>query len=289
LSLISNIGFKPLKEKPITVNKDIISKDISIVIPVKNNQMGINKFLTTFFEVTKEIYYPKEIIIVDNNSQPQISINNDYPINIKLLTCSKIGPASARNKGIDEAQGKWILFLDSDCIPTENSISSYLRNNNTYIAYAGNIQALSNNKLSQYYISQEILIPPEAIDNDIKRPDYLITANCLVDKEALKIINGFDENFYQAGGEDIDMAFRLLSIGEIQYQFDSIVLHDFNDGIIGFIKRFIRYGRGNKQLEIKHNLKLKPKLFLPIQLSSLNTILALLQYISMYIGYKRYQ
>jgi glycosyltransferase involved in cell wall biosynthesis len=289
ISLLSKLGYKPIKIKNLEVDKNINCKDISIVIPVKNNQLGINMFLNKFFKVTDKIYYPKEIIIIDNNSSPKIMINsNSYPINIQLLICKKIGPAAARNKGILKSLGKWILFLDSDCIPTKTTILAYLKNHNKNIAYAGNIHATSNNIFSKYYITQEILIPPEAVDNNKKRPDYLVTANCLVYKNALEEIGGFDEKFYQAGGEDIDIAFRLLSIGDIQYEFNSIVLHDFNNNLISFIERFIRYGKGNKQLECKYNLNLKPSLFLPLKINFINIVLALLQYISLLIGYKKY-
>jgi cellulose synthase/poly-beta-1,6-N-acetylglucosamine synthase-like glycosyltransferase len=289
MSLLSRLGYSPTKIRKINVDKKIDIKDISIVIPVKDNQKGIDRFLEIFFTVTKEEYFPKEIIIVDNNSNPKIFIDSlKYPMDIKLLYCKKIGPASARNKGLFYSSGKWLLFLDSDCIPTRNTLSGYVTNKNDSIAYAGNIQANLNNLLSNYYISQEILIPPEAIDNNTKRPDYLVTANCLVYRKALIEIDGFDETFYQAGGEDIDMAFRLLTIGDIKYQFNSVVLHDFNNDIVDFIKRFIRYGKGNRQIACKYNLNLKPKIFLPLKKSFINIILAFLQYIALYIGYKKY-
>ena len=131
----------------------------------------------------------------------------------------------------------------------------------------------------------KILIPPEAIDNELIRPDYLVTANCLVYKDAFNYIGGFDENFQQAGGEDIDLGFRLLSIGSIAYQWNSIVLHNFDDGIKGFIKRFNRYGKGNKQLAHKHMLNLTPKPFLPIIKTPYNIILAVIQFLFMSTGY----
>ena len=160
-----------------------------------------------------------------------------------------------------------------------------MSNNNSHVAYAGNIKTTSNNKLSKYYETQEILIPPEAIDNGIIRPDYLVTANCLVYKNAFNYIGGFDEKFKQAGGEDIDLGFRLLSIGSIAYQWNSITLHNFDDGIKGFIKRFDRYGKGNKQLSHKYMLNLTPKPFLPISKTPVNMILALLQFLFMSKGY----
>jgi hypothetical protein len=62
-------------------------------------------------------------------------------------------------------------------------------------------------------------------------------------------------------------------------------MHNFDDGLLDFIKRFIRYGKGNKQLAIKYNLNLKPNLFLPIKRNIFNIIFAIVQYIFMRIGY----
>ncbi len=285
MSLISRLGFKPIKKETISVPKEITAKDISIVIPVKDNQNGITNFFNIFETILTQDTNIKEVIIVDNLSKSPIKIYKKYNFNIQLITCNIPGPAAARNKGVSFSTGKWILFLDSDCIPTKNTILGYLSNNNSHVAYAGNIKTTSSNKLSKYYETQEILIPPETIENEIIRPDYLVTANCLVYKNAFNSIKGFDEKFKQAGGEDIDLGFRLLSIGSIAYQWNSTVLHNFDDGIKGFIKRFDRYGKGNKQLSHKHMLNLTPRPFLPINKTPINMILALLQFLFMSKGY----
>ena len=54
------------------------NNDISIIIPVRNNQKGINKFLDSFFKTHNNKMYPKEIIIVDNNSKKNIIIKYFY-------------------------------------------------------------------------------------------------------------------------------------------------------------------------------------------------------------------
>ena len=54
---------------------------------------------------------------------------------------------------------------------------------------------------------------------------------------------GFNENIKIAGGEDVDFGLRLSQIGDLNYAFENGLLHEFSDGIKGFVKRFIRYGR----------------------------------------------
>jgi hypothetical protein len=52
--------------------------DISIIIPVKDNQRGINILLESFFFTQVKDSYPKEFIIVDNNSKRPIFVKKKY-------------------------------------------------------------------------------------------------------------------------------------------------------------------------------------------------------------------
>lgn len=285
--MISRLGYRPTKINPI--QSDILSSTsaITIIIPVKDNQFGIDLFLEEFFITHSADILPREIIIVDNNSILPIIISSEkFPISVRLLSCDKIGPASARNFGAIHAQTDWLLFSDSDCIPTNSLLTGYLKVQNNSVGYAGNIKAHGQDFISKYYELQEILLPPKVYDfPNIPRPDYLITANCLVWRPAFEKVCGFNENIKIAGGEDIDLGFKLLNIGQLSYAFDSIVKHNFNDGITGFKERFKRYGHGNKLISGIYGLNLKPRLFKPNKPTPINYILALLQFFWLTTGY----
>ncbi|MBS1684011.1 MAG: glycosyltransferase [Bacteroidetes bacterium] len=284
--MISRMGYKPQRVSLLSAPLLQTSKQISIVIPVKDNQKGITDFIETFFHVTPPEYYPSEIIIVDNNSRESIYIlEKDYPVKITLLSCSKIGPAAARNKGVQRAITDWILFSDSDCIPTKTFISGYLQGQNTSIGYAGKVKSLGNNRISRYYESQEILMPPKVYENGIARPDYLITANCLILKHAIELTGGFNEDITFAGGEDIDLGFKLLNLGQLSFAFHSEVYHDFRDDLSDFKDRFLRYGRGNRVISKLYGLDLRPAPFLPNMFSPYNLALSFLQYYWLRTGY----
>lgn len=288
MTMISRLGFVPTKKQNIQSDLLCLTEDITIIIPVKDNQIGIDLFLTTFFETQKQESFPKEIIIVDNNSNPAIKLqNNFYPIRVQLLTCNKVGPASARNFGVKNSTTNWILFTDSDCVPTNSLLTGYLKVQNNSVGYAGNIKSLRQDFISKYYEEQEILVPPKVYENGNKpRPDYLITANCLVWRQAFDKVGGFDETIKIAGGEDIDLGFKLLNIGQLTYAFDSIAKHNFGDGLKDFKERFKRYGYGNKIISDVYKLDLTPKIFKPNKQTLLNYILAFLQFIWLTRGYK---
>ncbi len=261
-------------------------KEISVVIPVKNNQKGIEAFLDSLFCLADHILPSEVLIICDGGSQ--ITLPSNYynqAIKIRVLSSKGKGPAAARNYGWQQAKGTWILFTDSDCRAMPDWINGFLKVNNGSIGYAGNIRSFGKDKISRYYESQCTLLPPADSNSTLQPPEYLITANALVWKQALENIKGFNEQIRIAGGEDIDLGFRLRDIGELSFAFESTVLHDFNDGLLGFIKRFRRYGKGNRILAKMYNLDSKPRAFFPNKCNLVNYALAYLQYLSMLWGW----
>ena len=269
---------------------DIKARDISIIIPVKDNQQGIDQFLKAFFKTHDPERYPKEIIIVDNDSSPVIYLNEAYKtkgLKLHLVTCKPPGPGAARNRGASIAQGQWLLFVDSDCIPTASMISGYLDQAfDVAVGYQGFVGALGQDLISKYYESQHIHYPPSINSLKKRAPQYLVTANALVLKEAFDQIEGFNETFIIAGGEDIDLAFRLKDLGTIHYAPDSIILHDFSDSFQGFIRRFIRYGKGLRLVKELHGGRRLPPPFTANKKTVIvNNFLVILQWMCMFWGY----
>ncbi len=83
----------------------------SIIIPAYNEEKGIEKVLKKVLEVIDNSY---EIIVVDDGST-----DGTYDVvkrfNVKLLKHGKnLGKGTAIKAGINEASGKYILFIDAD-------------------------------------------------------------------------------------------------------------------------------------------------------------------------------
>lgn len=88
---------------------------VSIIIPVYNREMYLQKCLDTLINQTlKDI----EIICVnDGSTDNSLEILNDYASNderIKVYSQKNQGPSVARNFGISKATGEYITFVDSD-------------------------------------------------------------------------------------------------------------------------------------------------------------------------------
>lgn len=287
MTFISQFGYTPNIRKQILGPLEARHDEISIVIPVKDNQRGIETFLESFFQTQDSDSFPREIIIVDN-SEPETSIpsfSQGYDLPISVIHCYEKGPAAARNLGWNKARGKWILFTDSDCIPHKQWIEGYFDAINGSLGYAGIVRAHGSDIVSQYYESQKILVPPPFQYKGITYPEFLITANALVWKSALEEIRGFNEEIQIAAGEDVDLGFRLREVGNISYAPDSLIHHNFDDGLKGFMRRFKRYGEGNKKIAELYKLDMKPKPFKPVKKTLLHYFLAWIQYYCLYKGY----
>lgn len=86
---------------------------ISIVIPLYNKEKSI---VSTMQTVLKQTYQNFEIIVVNDgstdNSAEEVAKVKDS--RIRLIHQHNAGVSAARNKGIEEAKGKYIAFLDAD-------------------------------------------------------------------------------------------------------------------------------------------------------------------------------
>lgn len=88
--------------------------DVSVIIPAYNASRYIGRAVES---VKKQTGLTWEIIIVENGSTDDTYdkcleyANADD--RIKVMQSNK-GVSNARNKGLDNASGKWICFLDAD-------------------------------------------------------------------------------------------------------------------------------------------------------------------------------
>lgn len=125
---IVNGVYPRLDSKPIYDNKAIDSSvDLSIVVPVYNYveliEANINAILN------QETKYNYEVIIVDDGSTDGAGeVINQYENNskVKLIYQKNAGIGAARNTGINNAIGKYIMFVDCDDIVHDDIVETLL-------------------------------------------------------------------------------------------------------------------------------------------------------------------
>jgi len=86
---------------------------ISVVVPAYNAARHIERCLESIRRQTFEEF---EVIVVDDGSRDDTAaIVGRWPDpRVRLVRQQNQGVSAARNRGIDEARGEWIAFLDAD-------------------------------------------------------------------------------------------------------------------------------------------------------------------------------
>jgi glycosyltransferase involved in cell wall biosynthesis len=94
------------------MNKIEIKPQVSVIIPTYNRGRVIKEAIDS---VLAQDYTEFELIVVDDGSTDHTSdVLDSYRNVIKVLSQKNRGVSAARNRGIAEASGKFIAFLDSD-------------------------------------------------------------------------------------------------------------------------------------------------------------------------------
>lgn len=95
---------------------------VSVVVPTYNSASFI---IDTLSSVVNNGFQDVEIIVVDDGSSDQtVEIVKNHPSDIKLITQQNSGRGASRNKGVGQAKGKYIAFLDHDDLLTQGSIAA---------------------------------------------------------------------------------------------------------------------------------------------------------------------
>ncbi len=94
------------------------NKKFSIIIPNYNKEEYIEECLNSIFN---QSYKNFEVIVIDDaSSDNSIEIINKF--DVKLLHTNRKRAGGARNLGIDNATGDYLIFLDSDDYFTSNNV-----------------------------------------------------------------------------------------------------------------------------------------------------------------------
>jgi glycosyltransferase involved in cell wall biosynthesis len=185
---------------------------ISVVIPVYNRKQTLLKAIDS---VLQQTFSPAEIIVIDDCSPFNIRdylFEKGYLKNntIKVLRNEvNLGPAGSRNKGIANATGELIAFLDSDDYWDKHKLEKQLlllnSNPELDLVYCGSIWISDTGNIAP---SGHVLYKDNLWDKLVQGSwTPHISSVALIKKTALQKLNGFDPNLWHA--EDLDLWMRL--------------------------------------------------------------------------------
>jgi glycosyltransferase involved in cell wall biosynthesis len=138
-----------------------MNEKISIIIPVYNNEKELGRTLDS---VLTQTYQNMEIIIVNDGSKDDTgAVADAYAVidsRIKVIHKENGGVTTARLRGVAEANGEWIGFVDGDDFIEPQMYARLLENTQAFgadIAHCGYQMVFPNGKVDYYYNTERLV------------------------------------------------------------------------------------------------------------------------------------
>ncbi|NJN58320.1 MAG: glycosyltransferase [Leptolyngbyaceae cyanobacterium SL_5_9] len=183
---------------------------ISVVIPVYNGEKTIKE---TVDSALSQTFSDLELIVINDGSQDStLDILSDISDpRLKVFSYSNAGLAASRNRGIEQASGKYIAFLDADDLWTADKLEAQLNalwaNPQASVAYSWTDWIDESNQFLRsggHIVANGQVYTKLLIRNFVENG-----SNPLICKQALDTVGGFDDSV--PGVEDWDMWLRLAA------------------------------------------------------------------------------
>jgi glycosyltransferase involved in cell wall biosynthesis len=225
----------------------------SVIIPTYNRREKLRSLLDSLGRQASAAGQC-EIIVVSDGSDDGTgeflqAVQNEgvaAGIAFRFLEIPNQGPAAARNRGAELADGELLIFTDDDCRAPENWLEHIagIFEDGGIDAVAGHpVNYVENNAIAVMYgIMSDAFFRELNADGAAR---YMMT-NCFAIRRAVFVQSGgFDEKM-KLGAEDRELALRLLSGGVcVVYRADWEVAHYHDFTIRSLARNFFGSGRGS--------------------------------------------
>ena len=189
---------------------------ISVVIPTYNRLPILEKCLRALESQTLHGALDGfEVVVVDDGSTDGtvdwLQQHREQFPHVRLIQQEHGGPAEGRNRGVHQANGDVIVFIDSDLVVTETFLASHARALERSWRHRGN-------RLSFTYgavVNTANFENPTEERHKLRDLSwaYFATGNVAIDRGVLEASGLFDTGFRLYGWEDLELGERLRRMG----------------------------------------------------------------------------
>ena len=186
---------------------------VSVVIPTYNRQPILEKCLAALEQqlISGTAVERYEVVVVDDGSTDGtpdwLRQNAAHFPHVRLIEQSHGGPAEGRNRGVDQAHGDVIVFIDSDLVVTPVFLAMHA-------AALQRSWRRTGDRLCFTYgavINTANFEEPTAERHKLRDLSwaYFATGNVAIDRSVLEQSGLFDTGFRLYGWEDLELGERL--------------------------------------------------------------------------------
>lgn len=233
-------------------------KDISVIMPTFNRSDTIRQALESLINQTFP-FENYEIIVIndgstDNTEEIVNSIIDSGPCKIKYFKQSNQGPAAARNVGVLNSDGKYVIFTGDDCMADKFLLEEHIKYHyeNENIAVLGNTIThpdLPKTNFMECLEKTDRQFAYHLINVQKDIPFYFFyTSNISIERTKVIDAGSFNEAFKYAAWEDIDLGKRLKEKFNVRIVFNenAITYHYHAIKLLRYLKR--EYIRGQEYI-----------------------------------------
>jgi GT2 family glycosyltransferase len=206
---------------------------VSVVVATYNRCERLNGLLCALAKQTFPLHQ-FEVVVVDDGSTDRTQAllrTINVPYALRSFAQANRGPAAARNRGVEEARGDLVIFLDDDVIPVPAVIQAHVdtHGETTNRVVTGPMSPPPREwpqpiwdrwdaaQLAKQYRAMQSGVFPCS-------QRQFFTANASVRRQLFRDVGGFDPTFTRA--EDMELAWRLSGGGaRFMFQPRADVLH----------------------------------------------------------------
>ncbi len=239
-----------------------MSPSFSVVVPTFERPDTLLRVLDAL--TSQESPPDFEVVVVyDGSADETPALLSAYhaPYPFRFFAQKNSGPAAARNRGIEEARGRYILFLGDDTVPESRLLFAHGRaqaeSSPASVAVLGYTTWPSDRRVTPFlhHINEYGLQFGYGLieDPDSVPFNFFYTSNISLERERLREAGLFDTTFPHAAWEDIEMAYRLIREGmRIVYRPEAVARHHHDVTFESFRKRQERSGEAAAIFYRKH-------------------------------------
>ncbi|OVE78086.1 hypothetical protein BVX98_01345 [bacterium F11] len=250
-----------------------IFQTVSVIIPTFNNGIHLGSLLS---QLEKQSY-PKEqfeVIVVDDGSTDETQqilalFGKNSQLKPNLIKQNNQGPGAARNRGAQEAKGKVLVFLDSDCSVSQDWLEQLVQPfSDQDVSQVGGreLPHVEDSFLSRcFWFTMNSKWTTGGIrgSRGVKLGKYFPRSfNMAVRTDSFRSVGGF----HQAAiyGEDIELSYLVKSLGgKTVFREQAHVYHRKKVGFLRFAWQVFQIGRARFWLGKNYPPLAEPVYFLP--------------------------
>jgi glycosyltransferase involved in cell wall biosynthesis len=205
-----------------------------------------------------------EVVVVNDGSRDDTGARLDAyraPYPFRAFSQVNGGPATARNRGVEAARGRTVLFLGDDTVPERGLLAAHAAAHREPRAHPVAVlgyttwpdgQAVSPflHHINEYGLQfgYALIEDPESLPFN-----FFYTSNISLPRELIVSEGLFDTTFPHAAWEDIELAYRLMRRGmKIVYRRQAVARHHHHITLASFRRRQEKVGESAAIFYAKH-------------------------------------